>query len=79
MSMFGQRAVRGVSHALRSRPGDSNAPKLSSRAAHPNGLAIRSQRPFRTVRSKMPSVDRRAVSGTIGKRSLMSSPISDQS
>jgi hypothetical protein len=37
------------------------------------------QRPFLTVRSKIPSVARRADSGTIGKRSLRSPPTFDQS
>ena len=37
------------------------------------------QRPVRTVRSKMPSVARRAESGTIGNRSLMSPSTLDQS
>jgi AcrR family transcriptional regulator len=39
----------------------------------------RAQRPVRTVRSRIPRVARNADSGTIGKRSLMSSPTSDQS
>jgi hypothetical protein len=37
------------------------------------------QRPFLTVRSKIPSVARSADSGTIGKRSLRSPPTLDQS
>jgi hypothetical protein len=44
-----------------------------------SGTHDRGYRPFRTVRSKMPRVARRAESGTIGNRSLCSSSTLDQS
>src|SRR5580704_3109041 len=75
------RSVANLSHA----PRDEAITRLSTERCRPWPQAgpydgdydSALQRPLLTVRSKIPSVARSADSGTIGKRSLYSSPILD--
>ena len=57
----------------------AHTPGAPASLAWGNGSQSANHTPFLTVRSKIPSVARRADSGTIGKRSLRSPVTFDQS
>jgi len=72
----GDARVRGPAARERNAMGNRERVRWLERRLHRSASG---HKPFLTVRSKIPSVARRADSGTIGKCSLMSSPIFDQS